>query len=79
MQSLISPDSHLAIWAVLLASSAFGVYAEKKGWIKNIAGVMYTMVFTAILAHVHILQSASGLNSSRGQGPPCQSLSDSPV
>lgn len=60
MNSVISADSHLAIWAVLLASSAFGVYAEKKGWIKNIAGVMYTMVITALLALVHFLPSASG-------------------
>lgn len=60
MQSIISADNHLAIWAILLASSAFGVYAEKKGWIKNIAGVMYTMVITAILALVHFLPSASG-------------------
>ncbi len=60
MESFISADSHLAIWAVLLASSAFGVYAEKKGWIKNIAGVMITMIITAILALVHFLPSASG-------------------
>ncbi len=62
MNSVISADSHLAIWAVLLASCAFGVYAEKKGWIKNIAGVMYTMVITALLALVHFLPSASGNN-----------------
>ncbi|NOY51017.1 MAG: DUF819 family protein [Chlorobi bacterium] len=60
MGSLISADNHLAIWAVIMASSAFGVYAEKKGWIKNIAGVMYTMVLTAILALIHFLPSASG-------------------
>ncbi len=60
MHSLISADNHLAIWAVIMASSAFGVYAEKKGWIKNIAGVMYTMVLTAILALIHFLPSASG-------------------
>ena len=60
MQSFISADNHLAIWAVLLTSSAFGVYAEKKGWIKNIAGVMYTMILTAILALIHFLPSASG-------------------
>ena len=60
MQSIISADNHFAIWAVLLASSAFGVYAEKRGWIKNIAGVMYTMVLTAIFALIHFLPSASG-------------------
>jgi uncharacterized membrane protein len=60
MQSIISPDNHLAIWGVLMASSAFGVYAEKKGWIKNIAGVMYTMIITAILALVHFIPYASG-------------------
>jgi len=60
MQSIISADNNLAIWAVLLGASAFGVYAEKKGWIKNIAGVMYTMVLTAILALIHFLPSASG-------------------
>ena len=60
MESIISADNHLAIWAVLIASSAFGIYAEKKGWIKNIAGVMYTMVLTAIFALIHFLPSASG-------------------
>jgi uncharacterized membrane protein len=60
MQSIISPDNHLAIWGVLMASSAFGVYAEKKGWIKNIAGVMYTMIITAVLALVHFIPYASG-------------------
>ena len=60
MQSIITADNNLAIWAVLLASSAFGIYAEKKGWIKNIAGVMYTMIITAVLSLVHFLPSASG-------------------
>ncbi len=63
MQSIISPDNNLAIWGVLMASSAFGVYAEKKGWIKNIAGVMYTMIITAILALVHFIPYASGSES----------------
>lgn len=60
MHTIISADNHLAIWGVLLASSAFGVYAEKKGWIKNIAGVMYTMIITAILALLHFIPYASG-------------------
>jgi uncharacterized membrane protein len=60
MHSIISPDNNLAIWGVLMASSAFGVYAEKKGWIKNIAGVMYTMIITAVLALVHFIPYASG-------------------
>ena len=60
MHSVISPDNNLAIWAVLMASSAFGVYAEKKGWIKNIAGVMYTMIITAVLALIHFIPYASG-------------------
>jgi len=60
MHTIISPDNHLAIWGVLMASSAFGVYAEKKGWIKNIAGVMYTMIITAILALLHFIPYASG-------------------
>ncbi len=60
MHSVISANDNLLIWAVLMASSAFGVYAEKKGWIKNIAGVMYTMIITAVLALLHFIPYASG-------------------
>ncbi len=59
MHSFISPDNHFALWAVLLASSALGIYGEKKGWFGNIAGVMFTIILVAILAMFHVVPSAS--------------------
>lgn len=59
MESFISPDNHFTIWAILLFSSAFGIYGEKKGWFGKISGVIVTIILVAILAMLHVIPSAS--------------------
>ena len=62
MESLISPDSHFTLWAILLSSSAFGIYGERKGWFGKISGVIVTMTIIVILAMIHVVPSASDPN-----------------
>ncbi len=62
MSSVISPENHLVLWAILLSCSAFGIYGEKKGWFGKIAGVIFTITLVAILAMLHIIPSASDEN-----------------
>ncbi len=59
MESFISPDNHFTLWAILLVSSAFGIYGEKKGWFGKISGVLFTIIIVAILAMLHVIPSAS--------------------
>ena len=59
MELLIAQDNHFALWAVLLASSAFGIYGEKKGWFGKISGVIFTILLVALFAMLHIIPSAS--------------------
>jgi len=59
MESFISPDNNFALWAILLFSSALGIYGEKKGWFGKIPGVLFTIIIVAILAVLHVVPSAS--------------------
>ena len=59
MESFISPDNNFALWAILLFSSALGIYGEKKGWFGKISGVIFTIILVAILAMLNIIPSAS--------------------
>lgn len=59
MQSLLSPDNHFAIWAILVGTSAFGIYGERKGWFKQVSGAVVTIFFAAILVTINVLPSAT--------------------
>lgn len=59
MQSLISPDNHFAVWAVLLGICVFGIYGERKGWFRSMSGALMIIFVGAILATVNILPSAT--------------------
>ena len=59
MNSIITPDNHFTLWAVLLASVAFGLYGEKKKWFGSIAGVVVTIILMSLLAMFHVVPSAS--------------------
>jgi uncharacterized membrane protein len=59
MNSLIAPNDHFTLWAVLLASVAFGLYGEKKKWFGSIAGIVVTIILMSLLAMFHVVPSAS--------------------
>ena len=56
--SLIPPDNVFVIFAVLLGSSVFGMWAEGKKWTLNIAGVVITIFFTMVLALIGLIPPA---------------------
>lgn len=62
MEYFVSPDNHFTLWAILLASSTFGIYGENKKWFGKVNGVLVTMSIIAILAMLHIVPSASDSN-----------------
>ena len=59
MQNLISPNNHFAVFAILLAICALGIYGERKGWFKQISGALVIIFAAAILATLNILPSAT--------------------
>lgn len=59
MNSIITANNHFTLWAVLLATVAFGLYGEKKKWFGNIAGVVVTIILMSLLAMFQIVPSAS--------------------
>jgi len=59
MQSFIAPDNHFAIFTLLLSASALGMYGERKGWFRNISGVLVTIFVAAILVTINFLPSAT--------------------
>ena len=59
MNTLIASDNYFTLWAVLLASVAFGIYGEKRKWFGSIAGVVVTIILMSLLAMFHVVPSAS--------------------
>lgn len=40
MHSLIGPEDHWALWAVLCGAAAFGLWAERTRWGSRLAGAV---------------------------------------
>ncbi|MEN8153119.1 MAG: DUF819 family protein [Acidobacteriota bacterium] len=59
MESFISPDNHFTLWAILITSSAFGIYGEQRNWFGKVSGVLVTIAIVALLAMLRIVPSAS--------------------
>lgn len=59
MQSLISPDNHLLLLAVILGAAALGIYSEHKKWFGKISGILVTMISMSILSMTGIVPVAS--------------------
>ena len=55
MSSLISPDHHWAIWTVLLAAAAFGVWAERTRWGARLSGAVLAIGFTFVLSNLRVI------------------------
>ena len=59
MNTFIASDNYFTLWAVLLASVAFGIYGEKRKWFGSIAGIVVTIILMSLLAMFHVVPSAS--------------------
>jgi uncharacterized membrane protein len=52
---LIGPDQDFAIWAVLIAISAFGFWCERFAWGRKYSGVMLLITLAIVLANLRII------------------------
>jgi uncharacterized membrane protein len=59
---MLSPSNSILIFAILLSASLFGIYGERRGWFKNISGVLVTIIVMALLATFGFVPSASDPN-----------------
>lgn len=55
MSSLIAPDQHWAIWALLLAAAAFGVWAERTSWGARVSGAVLAIGVTFVLSNLRVI------------------------
>jgi uncharacterized membrane protein len=57
MQTLIAADDHWAIWAVLLAAAAFGLWAERTRWGAKLSGAVIAIGATMVLSNLGVIPS----------------------
>ncbi len=55
MTSLIRPEQHWLIWAVLLSAAAVGIWSERTRWGARISGCLVTMGVTFVLSNLRVL------------------------
>jgi len=53
--SLIGPEQHWALWAVLLSAAAFGLWAEKTRWGSKLSGAVLAIGATFVLSNLRII------------------------
>ena len=53
--SLIQPEQHFAIWAILLSAATIGFWSEQKRWGAKISGAVVTMLVTFFLSNLRII------------------------
>ncbi len=58
MKTLITPEMDWAIWAILLAGAAFGLWAEKRRIGRRLSAVVMTMAFTFVLSNTGVIPAA---------------------
>ena len=55
MESLIASDQQFALWSVLVAAAAFGIWAERFRWGGILSGAIVTMLTTTLLSNIGVL------------------------
>jgi uncharacterized membrane protein len=59
VQTLISADNHWALWAVLLAAGAFGLWAETTGWGSKLSGAVLSIGATFALSNLGVIPASA--------------------
>lgn len=57
--SLISPENHLVLFAVIVGAAALGVWSEHKKWLGQVSGILVTMILMSILSMSGVVPVAS--------------------
>jgi uncharacterized membrane protein len=58
MTSLIPASADWAVWALLLAAAAFGIWSERTRWGSRLSGCLVTMGATFVLSNLRVLPAA---------------------
>ena len=59
MSTLISPENDWALWAVLLASGAFGLWAERTRWGSKLSGAVIAIGAAFVLSNLRVIPSSA--------------------
>ncbi len=57
--SLISPENHLVLFAVIVAAAALGIWSEHKKWLGQVSGILVTMILMSVLSMSGVVPVAS--------------------
>jgi len=59
LMSLISPENHLVLFAVIVGAAAIGIWSEHKKWLGQVSGILVTMILMSILSMSGVVPVAS--------------------
>lgn len=57
--SLITPENHLVLFAVIVGAAALGIWSEHKKWLGQVSGILVTMIAMSILSMSGVVPVAS--------------------
>lgn len=57
--SLITPENHLVLFAVIVGAAALGIWSEHKKWLGQVSGILVTMILMSILSMSGVVPVAS--------------------
>jgi len=57
--SLISPENHLVLFAVIVGAAALGIWSEHKKWLGQVSGILVTMILMSLLSMSGVVPIAS--------------------
>jgi len=59
VSTLVSPDNDWALWAILLAAGAFGLWAERTGWGSKLSGAVTAIGVAFALSNLGVIPSSA--------------------
>ncbi|MBL7971477.1 MAG: DUF819 family protein [Prolixibacteraceae bacterium] len=57
--SLIAPENHLVLFAVIVGAAALGIWSEHKKWFGQVSGILVTMIVMSVLSMTGVVPVAS--------------------
>ena len=57
--SLITPENHLILFAVIVGAAALGIWSEHKKWFGQVSGILVTMIVMSLLSMSGVVPVAS--------------------
>lgn len=57
--SLITPENHLVLFAVIVGAAALGIWSEHKKWFGKVSGILVTMIVMSVLSMSGVVPVAS--------------------